>query len=76
MAHAASDKKMLTSLGFTESAISISAVRSMFMTTAWIRSSIAFACGFLTLVGLRFMPCESHRAQKGSLNSLPLSYIK
>ena len=60
MAHAASDKKTSMSLGFTESAISISAVRSMFITTAWIRSSIAFACGFLTLVGLRFMPYESH----------------
>jgi hypothetical protein len=76
MAHAASDKKTLMSLGFTVSAISISAVRSMVITTAWIRSSIAFACGFLTLVGLRFMPYESQRARKWSLNSLPLSYIK
>ncbi len=64
MAHAASERKTLMSLGFTELAILISAVRSMFITTAWIRSSIAFACGFLTLVSLRFMPYESHRAQK------------
>ncbi len=55
MAYAASDKKISMSLGFTELAILISDARSMFITTAWIRSSIAFASGFLTLVGLRFM---------------------
>ncbi len=76
MAHAASDKKTLMSLVFTESAISISVVCSMFITTAWIRSGIAFACGFLTVVGLRFMPYESRRALKWSLNLLPLLYIK
>ena len=75
MAHAASDKKTSMSMVFTESAILISAVRSIVITTAWIRSSIAFVCGFLTLVGLRFMPYESHRARKWSLNSLPLSYL-
>ncbi len=64
MAHAASDRKTPMSLGFTELAITISVVRSMFITTAWIHSSIAFACGFLTLVGLRVMPYESHRARE------------
>jgi hypothetical protein len=39
------------------------------------RSSIAFACGFLTLVGLRLMPYESHKARKWRLNSLPLLCI-
>jgi hypothetical protein len=76
MAHAASGRKMLMSLGFAESFVLISTVRSMFIRPAWIHSSVAFACGFLTLVGLRFMPYESHRAWKWSLNSLPLSYIK
>ncbi len=75
MAHAAADKKTSMSLGFSELAILISAVRSMFITTAWIRSSIAFSCGFLTLVGLRFMSYESHRARKWSLNLLPLLSI-
>ncbi len=39
------------------------------------RSNIAFACGFLSLVGLRFIPYVLHRDWKWSLNSLPLSYI-
>jgi hypothetical protein len=39
-------------------------------------SRIAFTCGFLTLVGLPFMPYVLHRAQKWSLNLLPLLYIK
>ncbi len=73
MAHVASAKKMLMSLALTDSAISSSAVRSMFVKTACIRSSIAFACGFLMLVGLRVMPYVLHRAQKCNLNSLPLS---
>ncbi len=49
MAHAASDKKMSMSLGFTISAILSLDVRNMFPMMARIRSSIAFACGFLTL---------------------------
>ena len=36
-------------------------------------SSIAFACGFFIVVGLRLRPYESHRSSKFSLNSLPLS---
>jgi hypothetical protein len=75
MAHAASDRKTLMSLGFTELPISISAVHNMFITTACICSSMAFACGFLTLVGLRFMPYVLHRAGKRSLNSLPFLHI-
>ncbi len=38
-------------------------------------SSIAFAWGFLTLVGLCLMPYESHRASNWSLNSFLLSWI-
>ncbi len=38
MAHAASDRKTSMSLGFAESAVLISVVRSMFITTAWIHS--------------------------------------
>jgi hypothetical protein len=77
MAYAASDKKMLMSLVLTNLALLSLAVRSMFVKTARIRStSIAFALGFLILVGLRYMPYVVHRARKCSLNSLPLSYIK
>jgi hypothetical protein len=47
----------------------------MFPRTAWIRSSIAFTCGFVTLVGLHFIPHVLHRDRKWSLNLLPLSYI-
>ncbi len=76
MTHAASDKKTLMSLAFTNLVVSSSAVRNMFVKTAWIRSSIAFAWAFLTLVGLRFIPYVLHRAWKWSLNLLPLLYIK
>ncbi len=63
-------------LGFIVSAISSSDVRNMFPRTAWICYNIAFACGFLTLVGLRFnIPYVSHRNWKWSLNTLPLLYI-
>ncbi len=37
---------------------------------------MAFACGFLIVVGLRFMPYESHNISKCNLNSDPLLYIK
>ena len=43
-------------------------------TTAWILSRIAFACGFLIVVGLRFSEYDSHKRSKNNLNSLPLSY--
>jgi hypothetical protein len=43
-------------LGFSESTISISAVCNMFLQTAHICSSIAFAYEFLMLVGLHLMP--------------------
>jgi hypothetical protein len=39
-----------------------------------MRSNIAFACGFLIVVGLCLIPYESHRYSKFNLNSLPLSY--
>ena len=61
------------SLGATEVAMSISAVQSIIIMTWCTCSSIAFTWGFLTLVGLRLMPYESHKASKWSLNSLPLS---
>ncbi len=53
MQYVLSDGKTSMTLGFTESAILISAGRSMFIVNAWIHSSIAFTSGFLTLVGLR-----------------------
>ncbi len=33
-----------------------------------MRSSIAFTCGFFTMVGLCFLPYESHRCSKCNLN--------
>jgi hypothetical protein len=39
-------------------------------------SNIAFAWGFLTMVGVRFIPCDSQRYSKCCSNSLQLSYIK
>ncbi len=41
-----------------------------------MHSQMAFACGFLILVGLRFLPYELHNVLKCNLNSDPLSYIK
>ena len=76
MAHAALSRKTLTSSGVTESAISISAVRNICPRTWWTRSNIAFACGFLIVVGLRLIPYESHRYSKFNLNSLPLLYTR
>ena len=38
-----------------------------------MRSNIAFACGYLIVVGLRLIPYESHRY---SINSLPLLYTR
>ncbi len=75
-AHAVSNKKTSMSLAFTVSAISSWDVRNMFQRTAWICSNIAFDCGFLTLVGLCFIPYVLHRGRKWSLNLLPLLYIK
>ncbi len=37
---------------------------------------MSFACGFLIVVGLQFMPYESHNVSKCNLNSDPLSYVK
>ncbi len=66
---------MSLSLSFTVSAILSLDVHNMFPRTAWIRSSIAFACAFLTLDGLRFIPHILHRDRKWTLNLLPLLYI-
>jgi len=76
MAHVVLSIKTSTSSGTTDLAISISAVHSICPITWWTRSNIAFACGFLTVVGLRLIPYESHRCSKCNLNSLPLLYIK
>ena len=57
------------------SCISRLAVRNMSVKTPCIRSSIVFACGFLTVVGLSSSPHDLHRAWKLSLNLLPLSYM-
>jgi hypothetical protein len=75
MAHAAS-RKTLTSSGATESAITISAVRSICPRTWCTRSKISFTCGFFIVVGLHLKPYESHRYSKFNLNSLPLSYTR
>ncbi len=53
------------SLGATESALLISEVQTIVITTWWIRSSIAFACEFLMLVGLGFTPYDSNREMSG-----------
>ncbi len=64
------------SAGSTDSAMSISEVRIIVPRTWWMRSHMAFAWGFLIMVGLRFMPYELHNVSKCNLNSDPLSYIK
>ena len=56
MAHDAFVRTVSMSLGATESAILISEVQTIVIITWWIRSRIAFACGFLMLVGLGFTP--------------------
>ncbi len=76
MAHAALSRKTSTSSRTTDLTISISAVHSICPITWCTCSNIAFACGFLTVVGLCLTPYESHRCSKCNLNSLPLSYIK
>ncbi len=68
-------KKDIDIIGVTYLAISISAVRSICLRTWCTRSNIAFTREFLTVVGLRFIPYDSHRYSECSLNSLPLSYM-
>ncbi len=63
------------SLWVTDLAISISAVRSICLMTWCTHSNVAFAWGFLTMVGLCFIPYDLHRYLKCSFNSLPLLYI-
>ncbi len=41
-----------------------------------MRSQMAFACGFLVMVGIRFMPQELHNVSNCNLNSGLLLYIK
>jgi hypothetical protein len=76
IAYAALSMNVLMSAGWTESAMSNSEVRIMVSKTWWMRSQMAFACGFLIVVGLCFMPYESHNVSKCNLNSYMLSYIK
>ena len=73
MAHDTFVRIVSMSLGATQSAILISEVQIIVITTWCICSSIAFACGFIMLVGLGFTPYDSHRVMKWSLNLLPLS---
>jgi hypothetical protein len=63
-------------LAFANPAMSSLDVRNMFPRTVSICYSIAFACGFLTLVGLRFIGYVSHRDWKWSLHLLLLLYIR
>ena len=64
------------SAGSTESAMSISEVRIIVPKTWWTHSQMAFAWGFLIVVGLGLMPHDLHNVSKCNLNSNPLSYIK
>jgi hypothetical protein len=64
------------SAGGTESAMSNSEVRIIVPRTWWTHSQPAFACGFLIVFGLRFMPYESCNVSKCSLNSDPLSHVR
>ncbi len=68
MAHAALSRKTSTSLEVTDLAILSSAMRNICARTSWMHSNIAFACGFLTMVGLRLIPYDFHTYSKFSLN--------
>jgi hypothetical protein len=76
MAHAVLSRKTSTSSGVTESAILISAVRNICPRTLCTCSNIAYACGFLIVVGLCLILYESYRYSKFNLNSLPLCYTR
>ena len=45
----------------------------MLLITACTLSRIAFYCGFLIVIGLRFSEYDSHKSSKNNLNFLPLS---
>ncbi len=64
IAHAALTRKSSIISASTVSCMSKLDVRNMSVKTPWIRSSIAFACGFLIVVGLCLSPYESHRDSK------------
>ena len=55
--------------------LSKSLVRSMSFMTPWILSTMAFACGVFTVIGLYFIPKSLIRRQKSFLNLLPLSHM-
>jgi hypothetical protein len=50
-------------------------VRSICPRTWCNHSKTAFVFGFLTMVGLRCIPYDTHRCSKCNLNSDPLSYM-
>ncbi len=56
--------------------MSISEMRIIVPRTWWMHSQMAFACGFLIVVGVCFMPYDSHNVSKCNLNSDLLLYIK
>ena len=60
MAHVASGRKASMSLVTNELAMSSSVVQSINVIRC-TRSSIAFACGFLALVGIHLISYDSHR---------------
>ncbi len=76
VAHAALSMNVSMSAGSTDSAMSISEVHIIVPRIWWMRSQMAFACGFSIVVGLCFMPYELHIVSKCNLNSEPLSHIK
>ncbi len=71
ISHAVSLINVSVSAGSTELAMSISEVRIIIPRTWWMRSQMAFACGFLIVVGLRSMAYKSHNVSKRNLNSNP-----
>ncbi len=64
------------SAGSTDSTMSISEARIIVPRTWWTHSQMAFAWGFLNVVGLRFMPYDLHNVSQCNLNLDPLSWIK
>ena len=76
MNHAAMLINVSMPAGSTELAMFILEDCIMVSRTCLMRSQMAFACGFSSVIGLRFMPYELHNISKCNLNSEPLSYIR
>ncbi len=64
IAHATLSINVSMSAGSTDSAMSILEERIIVQRTWWMRSQMAFACGLLNVVGLRFMLYEPNYVSK------------